>query len=329
MLSRRYSLVTVAHEADFQAMQLQARSLAQYCPRDLVDEIIVIENFKAGSRFSWRDALLKEYSGLADLVRFISPASFGPIPAAEGWWSQQLFKLQIADTIRSDLYLVLDAKNHLVKMLDRGFLQDEAGRARIYAEGYRGHPLEFYFNEVCRYFALDRNGYIDRFITTAPPFLMYTTKVKDLMQVISRREGRPFAEFFIASKKLTEFFLYGGYLAAAGELELLYAFNDQNCPTIWGHTTSYENVKERILSSLQGGAPFFGIHRTAFGKFDDATVGLIADYWLEAKLFPDRVAAIQYLHALRCEQRRQDRQKFLTSLLRRILSRMNKIVRST
>lgn len=329
MQDRQYSLVTVAHESDFTAMALQARSLAMYCSADLISEIILVENFKDDSNFSWRAPLLQEYGKLGGLVRFISASHFGRVPKAEGWWTQQLFKLLVADDVKSDVYLVLDAKNHLVSPLRRSFLEDDQGRAKIYVEAYRGHPLQLYFNQSCAYFGIDDQHYIDRFITTAPPFLMYRDQVRNLRKYVESRENRSFVDFFLIGKNLTEFFLYGAYLVSVDALDRLYELNDFQCPVIWGHTTSKDDVIRLINESDVKQAPFFGIHRTAYGRFNDNSIQHLADYWTRKNLFSDSRHAVSYIKKMRADQRRQMWKKSIFSLSGRITSKIKRVMRVT
>ncbi len=107
------TIVTVAYEGDRLALLLQAKSLGLYGGGAGIVEVIVVENASAGVRLNWRPELLAAYGSLAPVVRFVPSPEVAALPQAEGWWTQQVLKLEVARLVGTADYLLLDAKHHL------------------------------------------------------------------------------------------------------------------------------------------------------------------------------------------------------------------------
>ena len=218
-----YTFVTVFFPAEEFLLRLQARSMRLYLDPLVVGEILVIENCDPTMVPFWREAVLGEYGPLAGLVRFVQASSFGFIPPAAGWWTQQVLKLLVARIATFPRYVVLDAKNHLVSPLGRSFLETPDGKMSTRRYGYRGHPLQEALERALAYCEVPVGNHMDLFLPTAPPFAMDTASVLEVVDFLERKEGRPFAEAFI-DRQLTEFFLYAARLVSLGRIENLYSF---------------------------------------------------------------------------------------------------------
>lgn len=150
---RRYSFVTIWFEGDAGLLDLQARSMRQYC-RDLIEEIIIVDNSSQGAT-RWQGGLLHQYGDLANQVQFIHAADIAAIPKqTDGWLSQQVLKIKIAYVVRSDRYVALDAKNHLVSALTREFLESSTGQPRTNGYSYVDQPMLEYLERTLDYLGL-------------------------------------------------------------------------------------------------------------------------------------------------------------------------------
>jgi len=156
-MQQQYTLVTVAYVDDVGFMHLQARSIARYVPRNLIKQIIVVENAPPALPDGWRHKLKREYGSLADLVKFI-PASQLAVMAPDigGWFTQQVLKLAVADEVATDYYLILDAKNHFVFPLTRERLEVN-GKPNMFIHGYEKHTLRRYLEPILHYFGLPQS----------------------------------------------------------------------------------------------------------------------------------------------------------------------------
>ncbi len=296
-----FTLVTVAHEVDWALMKLQARSLDRYLPKDATVRIHVVENFTPGFTGDWRTSLYKAYRGLADKVVFHRAADLAQMPAgADGWWTQQVLKLAIAKRLSGEFYTVLDAKNHLVFPLHEGFLRGADGRARLRRYSYEAHPLRDKLTHTLSYLGIDPTPALTSFAQTSTPFTLYRPAVNALIDYVVDREKLPFARAFL-DRKLTEFFLYSGWLQKQGDPGRLYAYDQPECPIIWSHQVAPLDVLRIIGHSERSGeaAPFFSVHRATIKRLDAVGREAVAQYWLRRELFGSMIDAHRALDELR------------------------------
>ncbi len=313
MAGRKYTFVSVFFEAEYDLLRLQAHSFDRYCPDELVDSILVIDNGHRPQPPARRARLRHDFGRLADRLRFVDAADIAHMPGWGGWYSQQVLKLKIAADIATDRYVVIDAKNHLVAPLQRDFLEAADGRARLPAHGYRNHSLRPSLENVLDHFGLDRTKHVERFAHTVTPFVLYTELVRRLMIETVGETGLPFEIVFLKHRFL-EFFLYVGYIIASGnDVESLYDFSLPSCPMIWLPAPDYETCKAAISLSGDSGLPFFSVHRRSFGGLDRECRGLLADFWHERGLFPSKDAGRRFIRQVHW----RDRATWLASLPRK------------
>lgn len=321
MEDKQFTIVTVAFEGDTGAMGLQARSMARFLPRALVREIIVVENGLPGTPMPWRQSLLAEYGCLADLVTFKTADEVATLPkGTEGWWGQQVLKLEVARQVSTPAYLLLDGKHHLVKPLTRSFLEDDTGRLRIRCADYQGHPLSGNLESALEYFGLEPSEHSGFFPTTTPPFPMKTSVVIEIIDGLSAKHGD--LTKFMTTSNITEFFLYSAYLTASDRIASLYDRHQMPYPMIWAGQQDDETCRRLIEVSANGESPFFGLHRKAAPLLSAQASSALASYWAKCGLFDTQSDALAYLDA----ESRASRQP-RSGLLSKISKRMNGLVR--
>jgi hypothetical protein len=320
----KYTFVTVVFEAEYDLLRLQARSMRLYLPRDLTQQIIIMENSTRPAGESTRRVLLEDYGELKDLVRFFHYREIGPMPRTDGWRSQQILKLAIADHIGTDRYVTLDAKNHFVYPLERRFLEAPDGRATVNTYSFRKHPLKNALDHVLRYLGLDPEQYLDQFSATVTPFTLYTGIVRQLMQDIEKQSGKSFADEFIQNN-LTEFFLYSGWLFRRGELERLYQFHQVFCPGIWEHTADARGCGAAIAKAGEQHTPLFAVHRCAMNALDEQALSLLAAFWTDRRLFDAPNTARAFIIGQRTAYARHEQAKH--SYKARFLNLPRRVVR--
>lgn len=291
----KYTFVTVAHATDRGLLTLQARSMALYCPPDLVHEILIIENFDPGAAVDWRPSLAAEYGKLAERLRFVDGDAVCQIEGHHaGWWKQQVLKLAAVRAVTSPRYLVLDAKNHLFRPLDLAFLQAEDGRPKLNGYGFEHHSLKDALIRTLAYFGVDAAPFIPHFTRTSTPYLMLSEVCRDLIRYVEQREGGPFAEAFLA-RRLTEFFAYAGYLQAQGRLQSTYAMTQPYCAQIWGFSSGLHGVRDALSKAADPkGGPFLAVHRLALLEMEMPARRLLAAFWQAAGLFPSIDAGVRF-----------------------------------
>jgi len=296
----KYAFVTIAHAVDFGLLELQARSMAKYCPRHLVHEILIVENFDPGAAVDWRYPLLHAYGRLAGMVRFIDPLTIAPpMEQHGGWWRQQVLKIAVAKVVTAERYLVLDAKNHLFRPLDVGFLEGPDGRPKLNGYGFEKHSLKDALIRTLGYFDIEAAPFIAHFTRTSTPYLMLPEVCREIIAYVEKRDGKPFAEIFF-DKRLTEFFLYAGYLQSQGRLQSTYDMSQPYCAQIWGFSASEDGVREALGRAAQAGAgPFLAVHRDALKLMARPARRLLAEFWCASGLFASLADAVRSVETMR------------------------------
>ncbi len=265
---RKYTFVIVAHQIDYDVLCFQARSLAKYLSETLTAEIIVVDN-----GITEHDQLITQYGKLAKLVRIIKAEDIAPsyIFKHAGWFTQQILKLLICDHVHTDRYIALDAKNIMVFPLKREFLENDKDQPRSHLVNYTKHGSRRWLVNTLKLFELP-DEYIKSFMPTVTPFVLITKIVKEMIAWIEGHEGQPFPSVFLA-RKLTEFFLYAGYLIHTNQMN--YEFCNPDCKVIFDTTTRY--MKPWIASTEKQQTPFFSVHRGA--NLSDAAKRAVDDFW--------------------------------------------------
>ena len=296
-LRRQYTFLTVAHAADSPLLHLQARSMRLYAPPALVHEVIVVENFDEGARLAWRDSLRGEYGHMAGAVRFVPAPALARMPGSSGWWSQQVVKLVASRIVATERYVVLDAKNHLVGPLTREFVEEPvSGRARLNGYAMAGHPLEPALKRVLTYLGEPYQQHLGWFPRTSTPFTIHTSRARDLIEYVERLEGRPFAACLL-DRRLTEFFLYSGFLLKGGELWRCYQFDQPGTAQLRAGCADDKGVAAFAEKVRRSRSPFVAVHRNAIPELSEAGQRRLASLWADRGLFPTPAAAAALLGA--------------------------------
>jgi hypothetical protein len=284
-LMRKYTFVTVVFGGDVELMSLQARSMDKYCPESLVEEILVIDNFTGEKPRGWLERTKSDYGKLWKKVRIIKASDITPSNGA-GWWTQQALKLAVAKHVRSDRYVVLDAKNHLVKPLTHDFLEASGGKAKMNGYGYSNHPLQKYLLACCKYVGIDSKGPLSKFVRTSTPFTILTAPAKSVVAALEHKEKTNLLGA-MTKNNLTEFFIYAAMLQHQGTLDEVYDWSQQFTADIWPHQGPDDNmVKKAIKVSLENShGPFMAVHRGALKAMTPVGKKALAEFWVSRGLF--------------------------------------------
>lgn len=293
------TVVTVVFELEVPLLVLQARSFARHVPVGAFAEVLVVDNTPRGLSAREVGAVLTAYGPHADRVSVVGRGDLPEVPRGIGWQRQQVLKLLVASRVATERYLVLDAKNHVVRDLDPGWFRAPDGRARLGVHGYATHPLRPSLDRTARYLGLDPGDLLDRFPATVTPFVLYTDLVRGMVTDVQARAGRPFATEFVA-QGLTEFFLYGAWLeVGAGGRDRWYVDGQPGCPVVWPGDPSAAAVRAAADELDRTGAPVLSVHRTALVRMGaEATVALV-DIWVAHGLFGSRAEAVRYVDGFR------------------------------
>lgn len=287
MIRDAFSFVTVAHADDAWLLRLQARSMRLHLAPALAGEIVVVENFGPNPPVAWRDRLYADYGHLADRVRFVPSEVLGPMPPASGWWTQQALKLLVSRTVACRRYVVLDAKNHLVRPLRRDFLEGIDGRMLARRYDYRRHPLRHFLERTLSFCGLLAEPHVGWFMQAGTSFTIDRADAWAVIDFLEAATGKRFAEALIEGR-ITEFFLLAAYLLRSGALEDRYDFTQVACPVVWDGMALLSAIRETEESR----APIFAVHRRVIPTLDDASREILGRFWTQRGLFDSTAEAV-------------------------------------
>jgi hypothetical protein len=129
---------------------------------------------------------------------------------------------------------------------------------------------------------------------------MRTASVQSMIDDVEAGSGRPFAEEF-ERQELTEFFLYGAWLAVRGAgIEAVYDGVPLPSPTVWPRQRhGVEGVEATIAEADAADSAFFAVHRTTLARGDRSTRRRVAAFWASRDVFPDDRAARRFIARFR------------------------------
>ncbi|MFC4346631.1 DUF6492 family protein [Kordiimonas lipolytica] len=291
MNETRFDFVTVVFSADLRLLQLQARSLARFADPSNVGKIHVIVNdacFKSVGRLFRRD-VLPEYGALAPKVRLWDYRELWPGGTSKtGWRSQQAVKLLAANLVETENFVILDAKNHLIRPLTSDALITEDGRLRSHM--YRIHPgFADHFRRACAYFGYEGEPDLTTGLPTSTPFLMKRDLAQALMAEIEAREHMPFPDYFMESRAFTEFYLYYAYiLARLGDVSQLYQNRMSPTATLFVGLAGKLEESIELFKRFENPAVYcMGVHREVLLQADAGQIEMIKDLWARFGLVTD------------------------------------------
>jgi hypothetical protein len=197
-------IIVVAYRNDIFLLEIQARSISLYIDPSRIANIYVCINdddhFCESVDKSW-------WGTLSNKVTVLPRNFFGIADSLDGWESQQLYKLLLANQAESSWSLCLDSKTWFVNQLDWMKWFDEFGKVNL-----RSFPTIPVFRPaqifVEQYFNITSPQVIG---PGGVPFMFHTETVKSLVSTIP-----DFFNFFCKHMKypylLTEFMLYSGFV---------------------------------------------------------------------------------------------------------------------
>ena len=209
---------------------------------------------------------------------------------------QQALKLLVARKVDTPRYILLDAKNHLVRPLTRDFVETPDGtlmRSRLV--GYRNLSLCQFVVNAIDYFGLDP-GMVDSFMASTTPFSMSTSFTQSLLAYVEDREQRDFGWWFCErprAARVSEFAMYAAFLAfVGGGLSNLYHLTNPAPATVW--KASVAQFDKTLMEACK--QAFFGVHRGAFGMLDARQRRDLARLWTQRGLFDSTKRALIFIN---------------------------------
>jgi hypothetical protein len=188
---------------------------------DIINTLFIVFNDDKHKIDKWLGDILECCPvNLRGKIQIVFPTDLDSLPKGEtyvsNWYSQQFTKLAMSKIIKTEYYVVLDAKNHFIKPITNETFFREDGKIKLYQETHNDDLLRFYSN-CFRYFGMDdveeHNPFqTPCYIQTTTPFVFITNECKNMITYIEKKENTTFYNFFYKSCEYTEFFLYFAYL---------------------------------------------------------------------------------------------------------------------
>jgi hypothetical protein len=288
MCGNRYSLVTVFHAADVGFAEVQAASVRRFLPCELVDEIIVIAN---GEGAPLLGRLRNTYGSHPASIQYVkSEDLLDPEELGQpGWWSQQALKLKASGLIGNSRYLVLDAKNHFTRPVERSELEAD-GLPRLLWHSYAAHPMRGWAERTLTFFGLSIESHIAYLPQSTTPFAAYTRISKDALNRLNYLDSRPTAVLFRA-REISEFLSYGAFLLSSGQRpNSLYTNGRPGCINVWGHDVP------RLREMIREASFTFALHKTALPNLADSDLEEVAGFWTQLHLVDTVAKGIELLN---------------------------------
>jgi hypothetical protein len=294
------SAVTVVFEADLPLLELQARSMSRHVPDGVFDDVLVIDNTRAGLSSRARRRIHSELGVHADRVLFVPRAAFGLEPATPGWRSQQSLKLLAARLLDTDHYVVLDAKNHFIRATTRAdFVDPDSGRPHGGIHSFERHPLRTHLEHVASGLGLDPARAVDRFTATVPPVVLDRRVVTEIIAEVGGDDSSRFVREFERAG-YTEFFLYSAWQIARGAtLDDLVTGRSLVSPTVWAGATSPSEVRDVLEHADRSHTTTLAVHRRALARLAPESVRDLAAFWTDHDLFPSTADARRFIQRFR------------------------------
>lgn len=277
-------IVTICFSEDVHLLKLQARSLARFMDAGILGQVILVINDpdpKAVQRRIISEAL-PDYGALADRIIFFDH-SIGWLqerPGA-GWYSQQILKLQVSIAVKSDAYLILDAKNHFIRAVKAADFFAPDGKLLSY-QGPVAARFRPEHKNAYALFGMPYNAADDTCLPTTTPFLADRQTVRRMIPYIERRAGCDFASFFAGHlTDYTEFSLYSAYVeAVAGGIDTVYQRQAKPCATL--HRSAAHDIArcQQVLARIKKRTIYsLGVHRHVIEEGDPDILALIWRAW--------------------------------------------------
>jgi hypothetical protein len=297
------TFVTVVFGAETRLLELQARSFDRYLDPTCVASIIVIDNGWRPMSHRQVSRLRASYGRFADRLTIVRTSNLVPeLPSTIGWRSQQLAKLLVARSVTTPHYVVLDAKNHLIRRSIMADFIGPDGRAHGGTHPYTHHPLLPQLTATLRYLHAQDDviaAAVENFPPTATPFVMDTAVTRELLDGVELASHGPFAREFERAG-LTEFFLYSGWIVVRGPgIDRVYDGVAIPSPTVWPGRRDANGVDDAIAEAQREGSAFFAVHRSALARGDRASRARIARFWRDRGLFSTVSSARRFIGSFR------------------------------
>ncbi len=275
-------IVTYAEELPL--LRLCLRSLGAHLERSEVGNILIVIN-EAESVPLKAQIMTESLSLLQDLapkLQLLDRKDFSQVEAT-GYCLQQIYKLEAARKVTTDLYVCLDCKNFLVGPTAFGDLLT-GGRPRYFLDPQDSQAHRVYMrNRYMSYWGVPEPYDGVLMVSMATPFIFERDLMIEMIEAVERREGMhfgaAFAQKFGAQNLYSEMLLYSAFLhrhhpdrvAADGPRR-----HREMALTLWGGAMTETGLAEFVSRVRQShDTAIAGIHRRCWGEDCDRLLDML------------------------------------------------------
>lgn len=280
--------VTICFSGELSNLLLQARSLAKY-GNDVIKEWVIVLNseIEAEERVNIFLSLQKELKNALFNTFWIERKDITNIglPEMHGSRSQQILKILISNYITDKFYVLLDAKNHAIRILEKDFFVYD-NQPIVHREEYEA------WNPFCQWFAkafdlvgLPQDRALYQKYQSTTPYVMETEIVRKCMDNDLLNSSKPWYYFVSLmgddADSVTEFALYGAMFELFKKKSI---FSQKNYVTLFaGYPSEHKHIMSFIGKMKDENIKFFGIHRSTHLNMDENIS--LAIRWVSQGLF--------------------------------------------
>ncbi|GCD59106.1 hypothetical protein NBRC3280_1606 [Acetobacter pasteurianus NBRC 3280] len=266
--------VTICFSGEFPNLLLQARSLAKY-GNDVVKEwtIVINSEIEAEEREKIFLSLQKELQDAQFNTFWIERKDIIDIglPEMHGSRSQQILKIVISNYIQDKFYVLLDAKNHAIRPLEKEFFVRD-GKPIVHREEYEAwNPFCQWFAKAFELVGLPQERALYQKYQSTTPYVMETEIVRECMNSDLLNSSKPWYYFVSLmgdkADSVTEFALYGAMFELFKKEAI---FAPKNYVTLFaGYPSEHKHIMSFIERIKEDQIKFFGIHRSTHLSMDE------------------------------------------------------------
>ncbi len=306
--------VTIVFSQELDLLRLQARSMHQCVPPQMVGRIIVIINDIDEESLSEQvEALHADYGALTDKLFVCRPADLISTPANlwqrlerfyistpnapgrparggwrgnGGWRMQQSWKILAARQAVSDYVCILDAKNIIVRRMALSDFIDEQEKPRSYLVPPADNQLKW-VRASFRLLKFAMPGGVGHLPPTVTPVVYRSGWLRDAAKALEQRLGLLDCYFAYRRNGASEFMLLFAIAESQpGGWSGQFGMGLAKPLTIFG-SAAPDAVDACLDQALAGEAPVFSVHRKQFSCLNAGQIEKLFAIWAQAGVATD------------------------------------------
>nr|WP_025828921.1 DUF6492 family protein [Acetobacter persici] len=290
--------VTICFSGELPNLLLQARSLAKY-GNDVIKQWVIVLNSEIEPEereniFLSLQKELKEADFSAFWIERKDIINIG-LPEMHGSRSQQILKIIISNYINEKFYVLLDAKNHAIRHLEKDFFVRD-NQPIVHREEYEAwNPFCQWFAKAFELVGLPQDRALYQKYQSTTPYVMETEIVRECMNNDLLSSSKPWYYFVSLmgddADSVTEFALYGAMFELFKKKSV---FSQKNYVTLFaGYPSEHKHILSFIDQIKEEHIKFFGLHRSTHLSIDENIS--LAIRWVSRGLFLNVESALLFL----------------------------------